>query len=426
MLYVITGLPGGGKTLNTFKEIISNNANFKRPLYYFNIPCNLLDYEYCQTFQAYFYSVYLLELEPDEKKFIQKRVDIIETKYKRLVEIQDFPYLEVSFKDEHDPFALWFSVITRVAPLHWKTLISSIVKDAKDYEQELTFDTFKKYNFHWSKIDDVEQWHLLEPNSIFVCDEAQEYFPVRIKEKPPEFITAFERHRHSAFDVYLVTQSANFIDVHVRRLAGTHVHFYRPFNSKTTSRLEWSKVHNPDDYHDKQSAQKSRVKNDKRFFGVYRSAVSHTHKFKLPKIVLLLPLAFIAILFSIYSVYGLFNKDIKESNKSIPDPVPVQKSAALNGTGKPIDVILPNPYESPVYKSIRKPIHYPELSCYKTVYSSTFANCTCYTQQATKYNIDKSLCLDFVENGFFDHSLNETNQPNQSNQSQSLESGGVF
>lgn len=191
MLYIFTGLPGGGKTLNTFKEIISNKANFKRPLFYYNIPCNLLDYEYCKTFQAYFYSVYLLELEPEEKKFIQKRVSLIETKYKRLVELQDFPFLEVSFNADHNAFDLWFSIVNRVASKHWKVLIAAVVQDAIDCEQVLTFELFKKYNFHWSKIEDVQQWHLLEPSSIFVCDEAQEYFPVRVKEKPPEFITAF-------------------------------------------------------------------------------------------------------------------------------------------------------------------------------------------------------------------------------------------
>jgi len=422
MLYIITGLPGGGKTLNTLKEIISNKANFKRPLFYYNIPCNLLDFEYCQTFQAYFYSVYLHELEPEERTFIQKRVDVIETKYRRLVELQDFPYLQVPFEQEHDAFALWFSVVNRVAPHHWKVLIDSVVKDAKEYNQELDFSLFEKYNFHWTKVDDVKNWHTLEPTSIFVCDEAQEYFPVRTKEKAPEYITAFERHRHSAFDVYLVTQSANFIDVHARRLAGTHVHFYRPFNSKTTSRLEWSKVHNPDDYHDKQSAQKSRVKNDKRFFGVYRSAVGHTHKFKLPKIVLVLPFALAAVVYSIYVVFNLFSSDepITETIKSTK-ALPIQESAALNGNAPQSNS---NPYNSLVYKNLRKPIHYPELTCYKTVITPTFSNCSCYTQQATKFNIDKNLCLDFVENGFFDHSLNETNIPN--NNGQNLQSGGVF
>ena len=425
MLYIISGLPGGGKTLNTLKEIIYNQANFKRPLYYYNIPCNLLDYDYCQTFQAFFYSVYLLELSPDEKQFIQKRVDVIEKRYKRLVELQDFPFLEVPFKQEHDAFALWFSVIKRVAPPHWKTLITSIVKEAKEFEQALDFSVFEKFNFHWTKIDNVEKWHLLEPDTIFVCDEAQEYFPVRIKEKPPEFITAFERHRHSAFDVYLISQSANFIDIHARRLAGTHVHFYRPFNSKTTSRLEWSKVHNPDDYHDKQSAQKSRVKNDVRFYGVYRSAVSHTHKFKLPKIVLLLPIALIAILFSVYSIYNLFSKEPVVNDKSITHAVPNQKGAALSGAAKTDVIQFSNPYQNPVYSSLRKPIHYPELSCFKTTLSKSVLTCTCYTQQFTKYPVDKNICVDFVDNGFFDHALtNDKKHKTKSNKS--LESGGVF
>jgi hypothetical protein len=104
-------------------------------------------------------------------------------KYRRRVELQDFPYLEVAFKQEHSAFDLWFAVVNRVAPAHWKTLIASIVKDAKSYEQTLNFELFEKYNFHWKQIEDVKKWHELEPNTIFVCDEAQEYFLVRIKEK---------------------------------------------------------------------------------------------------------------------------------------------------------------------------------------------------------------------------------------------------
>ena len=115
----------------------------------------MLDYDYCKTFQAYFYSVYLLELEPSERVLIQKRIDVIEQRYRRLVELQDFPYLEVTYQNEHDAFSLWFASINRVSSLHQKQLISSIVNDAKETEQPLTFELFEKYNFHRSKIDDV-------------------------------------------------------------------------------------------------------------------------------------------------------------------------------------------------------------------------------------------------------------------------------
>jgi hypothetical protein len=424
MLFIITGSPGAGKTLNTFKEILSNKANFKRPLHYFNIPNNLMDYEYCQTFQAYFYSVYLLELEPDEKRFIQKRVDHIEKRFKRQVELQDFPFLEVAYKTEHSAFNLWFSIINRVAPPHYKALIKNIVDDAKEHDEELTFDSLKKYNFHWNKIDDVQKWHLLEPDSIFVCDEAQEYFPVRIKEKPPEFITAFERHRHSAFDVYLITQSANFIDVHARRLAGSHIHFYRAFNAKTTSRLEWPKVHNPDDYHDKESSQKSRVKNDTRFYGVYRSAVSHTHKFKLPKIFFLLPVALCGIAFSAYSIYGLYAPDDKKvtTQKTTVNPnVPTLKSVAQRGSLTPIS----DPYLDPTFKSIRKKIHYPQLTCFKATTSNS-VDCSCYTQQFTKIKTSLTFCTDFVENGYFDYSLSDKDAGRSTQRDENLNSGGLF
>jgi len=414
MLYLITGNPGAGKTLNSFKEIIHNKMNFKRKIYYFNVPCNVLDYEYCKTFQAFFYSVYLDSIEVDELKLISKRVSYIEKKLKRLVDVSDFPFLQVQFESEHDPFDLWINSLKRIAPPHYLTIINKVFAQAKSFEQELTFEHFEKYNFHWTHIEDVTKWHLLDGDSIFICDEAQEYFPVRVKEKAPDYITAFERHRHSAFDVYLMTQQPSFIDVHARRLVGTHIHFYRPFNSKTTSRLEWSKVHNPDDYHDKKVAQKSRVKNDARFYGIYRSAVSHNSKFKLPKILLVIPVAFLVVIFSFYTIYNLFfsKPDVVEPVKAI------QKSAALNVSGSQVI----NPYDNPIYSKLRKPVIYPQLSCFNTVVSEASNECVCYTQQFTKLSVDDSVCLDIVHNGFFDHSINNDG----SVRSDGLSSGGVF
>ena len=420
MLYLITGNPGAGKTLNSFKEIIHNKMNFKRQVYYFNIPCNLLDYEYCKTFQAFFYSYYLESIEVDERKLVNKRVSYIEKKLKRLVDISDFPFLQKQFEDEYSPFDMWLSSLNRVAPPHYQSVIKKVTDQAKSYEQALNFEHFEKYNFHWTQIDDVKQWHLLDGDSIFICDEAQEYFPVRVKEKTPEYIAAFERHRHSGFDVYLMTQQPSFIDVHARRLVGTHIHFYRPFNSKTTSRLEWSKTHNPDDYHDRQSAQKSRVKNDPRFYGIYRSAISHNSKFKLPKILLLVPCALLLLIFCLFMVYSTFFTSTKPKEvKSTSAPKEtIQKSAALNVSGALPD----SPYDDPVYSKLRKPITYPQLSCFNTVFSETRHKCVCYTQQFTKFNVKESVCLDIVENGFFDHSLSS----GRSSRPDGLSTGGIF
>lgn len=169
---------------------------------------------------------------------------------------------------------------------------------------------------------------------------------------------------------------------------------------------------------------KAGVKNDKRFFGVYRSAVSHTHNFKLPKIVLLIPLSLIAIAFSVYSIYSMFDKDDIQKVNTLTKAVPILKGVAQNGAASS-RVLAPSPYDLPIYSALRKPNQYPELSCYKTVVTSSFFNCTCYTQQSTIYKLDKNICLDFVDNGFFDHALvlpSDTKHKNNEN----LESGGVF
>jgi hypothetical protein len=210
-------------------------------------------------------------------------------------------------------------------------------------------------------------------------------------------------------------------------LAGTHVHFYRAFNAKTTSRLEWSKVHNPDHYHDKQASQKSRVKNDVRFYGVYRSAVAHTHKLKLPKILLLLPLALCEVLYSFYAMYSLFNKHEPTKEEQIKNApaadAPSKKGVALVGSA----ATPSNPYYDERYSKLRKPVTYPQLSCYKMVDVKLVLKCTCYTQQATIYPTSLKLCTDFVDNGFFDHSLtNEFKQTSRSSGASDLQDGGVF
>jgi hypothetical protein len=422
MLYIVTGLPGAGKTLNTLKEIIFNKSNFKRPLYYFNIPSNLLDIEYCKTFQAFFYSHYLNELEPLEKQLVLKKVHEIETRFKRLVQLSDFPFLQSSYTD-FNWFRLWFENLYRISPPFYRSLIDEIVSDVNQNDEVLEFRHFEKYNFHWIHLEDVKKWHTLPPDSIFVCDEAQEFFPVRTKEPVPDFISAFERHRHSAYDVYLITQSANFIDVHARRLAGTHIHFYRPFNAKTTTRYEWSKVHNPDDYHDKKLAQSSRVKNDTRFYNVYRSATNHTHKVKIPKIFYLLPVLLLVLVSLGVFFYFYFFSATKAQTITRKQLSPVS-AQSIESTGKAAPIVDALPYDSSIYSKIRKPVSYPKLSCFIASTDDSVISCDCYTQQFTKFNVSQNLCVSFVRNGFFDFALPDPGS--LTTKSSNLSSGGVY
>lgn len=159
----------------------------------------------------------------------------------------------------------------------------------------------------WHKIDDVEKWYEIEPGAVIVIDEAHHYFPRRGNAKglEPRHVAEMTEHRHNGHDVYLITQDAKNIDHFIRRLAGRHVHYWRPFGASRVTRWEWPKVVNPDDFDAKRNATSKRmVKLDKSYFGLYHSAEVHTVKRKIPLKMLLLPAASLFVAAAAYAGYS--------------------------------------------------------------------------------------------------------------------------
>lgn len=294
MLYLRTGLPGASKTLNTLKEICEDKSLSGRPRYYNNIKLLLIDYAVCESFSGYFYGFYLPQVDKIERQKLQKIISRVHSEGE-LVSLDDVPHVKVHFQpwlESGGAFRLWSYWVFRVYP-------SSLTQNLKDY-LDLTdnpkFEDVERFNLHWSSFSDPLQWYTLPNGSIIVIDECQQWFPPRpVGSKVPVHCSEFETHRHKGFDIHLVTQDAKLLDSHVRRLTNRHIHFHNPLASRAVSRLLSDKVFEPSNWHERQNTTSTIIKRDTNFYGLYWSADLHTHKMYIPKKLVLIIIALIAV-----------------------------------------------------------------------------------------------------------------------------------
>jgi hypothetical protein len=281
----------------------------------------MLDYEVATSFSGWFYGWYFPRLKNEKAKKrlvkIMKRVHADD----EFLSLEDVPFLEPFF-EEHDHFETW---------LYWVRRCYS-PKSRKNFEEVLEncagtaaykFESVSRFNFHFNKFDDPKTWFQLPKTSIILMDEAQQYFPPRgvNSRNPvvPDHIGKFETHRHDGFDVHIITQDPKLIDVNVRRLVGRHVHFYNPTGGERVTRYQNPKAFDPDQWHDKQACEKSLIRREKAFYGVYWSAEIHTHKFKVPKFVWYFLGLLVFLGFMFYLISGLLLSDPEAEQAPVPE-----------------------------------------------------------------------------------------------------------
>lgn len=264
-------------------------------------------------------------------------------------------------------------------------------------------------------LDKLDDWQDLPDGALVFCDEAQQFLrPRGPKDRVPDWVAAFETHRHRGFDFWLTTQNPMLIDVHVRRLTGEHWHYYRPFGFKSVSLLKWEEVKdNPRDPREIQLAQKSRVKLPPAVFQHYKSTVVDTHKPKIPKkLIYMLSALLIGFLLVGGGVWKLSDRASSMLDGNAPgQPVvasapSAEPSTAPQSSGlysafnkdRPLTAadFVPvhplAPWSAPLYREIAKPKTFPRFSgC-----ASFNGQCKCFTQQATVVDVDQATCLDVV------------------------------
>lgn len=300
----------------------------------------------------------------------------------------------------------------------------------------------------WFPFEDPYRWYDLPNDSLILIDEAQTWFGVRdARQAVPPHLSHLEIMRKKGHELHLVTQDPRFLDVHARRLCNCHVHFWRIFGSSQLSRYQMPRVHEAvEKLSTFKDADKKIIKLDKKFFSVYSSAqAKHHFKLKMPRKAMFMALALVASLYAVYNgysaVYGNRTPDPESSSDDPSSPgqtVVDAVASVVPGTSglmsssekkRPLtrDEYLSQhtpriagyPASAPVYDDITKPVTYPKLSCIKSedprlvdrpnsrfqvrrLSSDRVVGCGCLTQQGTRYEVPFAVCLNMVDNGYFD------------------------
>ena len=304
----------------------------------------------------------------------------------------------------------------------------------------------------WFEFDDPYKWYELPHDAIIVVDEAQGWFGVRDpRQKPPEHISRFETMRHQGHEVHLVTQDPRYIDVHLRRLCNGHIHYWRVFKSQQLLRFESEAVIEAVEKKTSfKDADKTTLKLDKKYFGVYTSTKAQHHfAFKPPKKMILALAVIIGAAFMVYRAYERYAEGSKTSppasaatgatapngaDKGVVDQVSSAVGALIKPTGDgETRVVTPAQYlerrkprvpdipsSAPVYDELTKPVSHPRLYCLSTSDPRLVArrpehtvkdgkSCQCYTQQGTKVATAFDFCMTVAKDGYFDPSLPDRN-----------------
>ncbi|KAB2963860.1 zonular occludens toxin domain-containing protein [Zoogloea sp.] len=262
----------------------------------------------------------------------------------------------------------------------------------------------------WKLLENPAEWHKCEVGAIIMMDECQEDFPPRPNgSNVPEHVARIADHRHKAQDLFLITQHPSSIDNFVRRRVEQTNWVLRKFGSKLVVFYSWPGVCEAPEKSKGSGFKRERLY-PKEVFSWYKSAEAHTHQFKLPREAWYFAAALVAIPLAGFVLYqaviGLgFKPDEKRPEGNLqtekkdgkplepprpPDPVKTYLTAytpRLEGL----------PHTAPAYDQMTQPTRVPVPAACVDIRKT----CTCYTQDATKLNMDQALCRQIVASGFF-------------------------
>jgi len=333
-------------------------------------------------------------------------------------------------------------------PGHGKTLNTIREVDAKAkvegrvvYYHNVAGLKPEKLEASWFEFDDPLKWYELPNDAIIVVDEAQGWFGVRDpRNRPPEHITRFETMRHQGHEVHLVTQDPRYIDVHLRRLCNGHIHYWRVFKSQQLLRFESEVViESVEKKTSFKDADKTVLKLDKKYFGVYTSTQAQHHfKFKPPKKMILALAVIVGAGFMVYRAYERYVEgrasqaastaiqagedkgvvdQVKSTVGSLISPTTGSDGAKVITHEQYIEQRKPRiadiPASAPLYDQLTTPVSHPRVYCLSTSDPRLVerrppetvkggASCQCYTQQATKFSTSFEFCMAVARNGYFD------------------------
>ena len=252
-------------------------------------------------------------------------------------------------------------------------------------------------------------------NALIVLDEAQRIFRVRANgAKVPDHVAAFETVRHTGVTFLLMTQNPSFLDSHIRKLVGQHIHL-RDVGLLGRWYYEWPECGNPDSFATAPIKKKWAL--PKASFGLYKSASLHIkRKYTLPPVMVMFIVMLLIAAVAIWRVYGSISAKVHpevaaaqveaakgssgpSGGQSAPPPV---KPGVVTDGGEYLASFTPlvagRPESAPAYADLRQVKAMPRIiggACSKR-------GCKCYNQQARDAGLDDMQCREWLRNPPFD------------------------
>jgi hypothetical protein len=309
-------------------------------------------------------------------------------------------------------------------PGHGKTLFTiAFVKELSEKEHRPVFYSgINELALPWEEID-AEKWMDCPPGAIIVIDECQRIFrPRGSGAKVPEYVSALETHRHKGVDIFLITQHPMLMDANVRRLTERHWHICRRFGMQRATIFQFESC-KEQPLSNTAKGRRLDWKFPKEVYNYYKSAEVHTVKRRIPVYFYVIAGAILALVSAVWFFIDRHYQDgrisVLESQKNAPQP-PAQANGGLPlGSGirpasmtdrekKPMTAdeyithytprIEGLAYTAPAYDEVTKPQEAPvPVACI----TSKSKGCQCWSQQATRLQMDEKLCRQIIKNGFF-------------------------
>ena len=234
--------------------------------------------------------------------------------------------------------------------------------------------------------DAPDDWRDTPEGSLVLYDEAQQshLYPSNAQRGPvtDQRLTAMETHRHSGHDLVFITQAPTFIHHHIRKLVGLHVHLYRSRGLQAASKYEWSHVcDSPNDRKEQQRADFVLWKFPKEHFSFYTSAVMHTHKFRMPKKLMILlffiVLALFFLGFNLYKNSGLASMSFADDASTL----------IASNSSEPVPLVVP-------YEWSKTTEAVPVAGC---IAMPSRDKCQCFSANGTTLEMSHAACLSVID-----------------------------
>ena len=304
MITLITGVPGSGKTALVVQMIIEELKK-GRVIYCVGIPDLIAHHKIPDDSCPDGFRYFAVEKAGNPLTWQKGSWLRIQT-----YDPKDFGDVEFGDEQEDASASAWSD---NEHSGHTKTVKKTVKKERIDRETgEITLKDVE--------VDEVVSDAYPDQGALVIIDECQTYFrPRSTSAAVPDYIAAFEVHRHQGLDFWLLTQRPALIDGNLRGLVSKHIHIrVTAFGRK---KYEWPECQNPDSTSAKAIANTSSYKPNPRVFDLYQSAQVHTKlKVKLPNGIYILLFCFVALCLSIAFLYSSFSKrlhPVQEAQASI-------------------------------------------------------------------------------------------------------------